>query len=43
MKKIVYTVASFMFFMNVAKAQTDSVSHRKLKIDEVNFVTSYYH
>ncbi|WP_321481011.1 DUF3570 domain-containing protein [uncultured Bacteroides sp.] len=42
MKKLVMTVAAFMFFMNVAKAQSDSTAARKLKIDEVNFVTSYY-
>jgi hypothetical protein len=43
MKKIVITVASFLFFMNVAKAQVDTTKYRKLKVDEVNFVTSYYH
>jgi hypothetical protein len=43
MKKIVITVAALVMFLNVAKAQTDSTNHRKLKIDEVNFVTSYYH
>ena len=43
MKKIVITVAALVMFLNVAKAQTDSTNHRKLKVDEVNFVTSYYH
>jgi hypothetical protein len=43
MKKVILSVAAFMFFMNVAKAQTDSTASRKLKIDEVDFVTSYYH
>ena len=43
MKKIVITVAALILFLNVSKAQTDSTKYRKLKIDEVNFVTSYYH
>ena len=43
MKKIVVTVAALILFLNVSKAQTDSTKYRKLKIDEVNFVTSYYH
>ena len=43
MKKIVITVAALMLFMNITKAQTDSTKYRKLKIDEVNFLTSYYH
>ena len=43
MKKIVMTVAALMLFMNITKAQTDSTKYRKLKIDEVNFLTSYYH
>lgn len=43
MKKIVITVAALVMCLNVAKAQTDSTSNRKLKIDEVNFITSYYH
>lgn len=43
MKKIVITVAALVMCLNVAKAQNDSTSNRKLKIDEVNFITSYYH
>ncbi len=43
MKKIVITVAALVMCLNVAKAQSDSTSNRKLKIDEVNFITSYYH
>ncbi|MFY1611415.1 DUF3570 domain-containing protein [Macellibacteroides fermentans] len=43
MKKIVITVAALVICLNVAKAQNDSTSNRKLKIDEVNFITSYYH
>ncbi len=43
MKKIIMSVATFLFFMNVAKAQSGSTDSGKLKIDEVNFVTSYYH
>lgn len=43
MKKIVITVAALVMCFNVAKAQSDSTSNRKLKIDEVNFITSYYH
>lgn len=43
MKKIVITVAALVMSLNVAKAQSDSTSNRKLKIDEVNFITSYYH
>lgn len=43
MKKIMLTVASFAFLLNIAKAQTDSTGYRKLKVDEVNFVSSYYH
>lgn len=43
MKKIVITVAALLMCLNVAKAQSDSTSNRKLKIDEVNFITSYYH
>jgi hypothetical protein len=43
MKKVVITVAALILFLNVSKAQTDSTKYRKLKIDEVNFVTSYYH
>ena len=43
MKKIVITVAALVMCLNVAKAQNDSTSIRKLKIDEVNFITSYYH
>ena len=42
MKKIVITVAALVMCLNVAKAQNDSTSNRKLKIDEVNFITSYY-
>jgi len=29
--------------LNASKAQTDSTKYRKLKVDEVNFITSYYH
>ena len=43
MKKIVITVAALVMCLNVAKAQSDSTNNRKLKIDEVNFITSYYH
>lgn len=43
MKKIVITVAALVMFLNVSKAQTDSTKYRKLKVDEINFVTSYYH
>lgn len=43
MKKIVITVAALVMCLNVAKTQNDSTSNRKLKIDEVNFITSYYH
>ena len=43
MKKIVITVAALVMCLNVAKAQNDSTSNRKLKNDEVNFITSYYH
>ncbi len=42
MKKIVLTVASVLLMMNAAKAQTDTTKYRKFKVDEVNFVTSYY-
>jgi len=43
MKKVVITVAALIMFLNVSKAQTDSIKYRKLKIEEINFVTSYYH
>lgn len=43
MKKIVLTVAAVLLFLNASKAQTDSTKYRKLKVDEVNFITSYYH
>lgn len=43
MRKIIMSVAAFMFFLNVAKAQTDSTASGKFKIDEVDFVSSYYH
>jgi hypothetical protein len=43
MRKIIMSVAAFMFFINVAKAQTDSTASGKFKIDQVDFVSSYYH
>ncbi len=43
MKKIVLTVAAVLLCLNASKAQTDSTKYRKLKVDEVNFITSYYH
>ncbi|MCE1168201.1 MAG: DUF3570 domain-containing protein [Sphingobacteriia bacterium] len=42
MKKIVVTVAALLFMMQVSKAQTDSSEYRKLKFQEINFITSYY-
>jgi len=43
MRKIIMSVAALMFFINVAKAQTDSTASGKFKIDQVDFVSSYYH
>ena len=43
MRKIIMSVAAFMFFINVVKAQTDSTASGKFKIDQVDFVSSYYH
>ncbi len=42
MKKVVLTVATVLLMLSEAKAQTDSTKYRKLKVDEINFVSSYY-